>query len=768
MLFTMRVTMLSDWHIGLGQSKGDVDAIVQRDRDGLPYIPGKTLTGILRDSCELAALGLDNGNEKGVWSQWVDFLFGTQPALEEGAIESSPQPAIVSLRSAHFPDSLKNALSVNTKVKDAIAFIKPGISIDNDTGCAKTDFLRFEEMIRKGAILDAKDCQINYPADISDDDKKRVEALLLAGAKLTERIGGKRRRGAGKCKIEFLKVKNDNYLDYLSQTPSSPPVYQEINPPVTFQYPEIKESDWYILPLEITAKSPLIINSRTVGNVVETLDYIPGKYILRNLHRKLGQWLNISQAISEESLVITNATVSSKNQPSRPVPFCLFADKLKGGLDKGNVYNRLVEDNPKDLQLKGIRGGYVGEVTHNHLPIYRKVAINVYTHNTIEDELQRPSSDVGGVYSYSAIAPKTTFRAEIRLKSDLFNHLSNQKKEWWKNLEGSYSIGQSKKDDYGTIKVTIAQQPQLHQGKIQLDNNNLSVWLLSDLLLRDKRLNPTADLNILKETLEKTLGVTLEEKQKIIRQRRTESWQVRWGLSRPSLVGIQAGSCIVYEVTEGELDINQLSQIQMSGIGERRVEGYGQMCFNDPLLTMELSKLTPSVTEVDTSNDNVNVNLIKNNDSSFEYARIIEREAWREAIQQQALDLASDRQTRKQYLGLEIQGEESKPPMTQLGALRSVVSKLQSQNDKQQVTNWIKALESVPNRKEKWVGDSLKLIRSLINDERKIWEYLHLPKDLNITHNAETELKMQLWAEAIRTFIDAMIRAHKRDWEKTQ
>ncbi|WP_342596658.1 RAMP superfamily CRISPR-associated protein [Cyanobacterium aponinum UTEX 3222] len=768
MLFTMRVTMLSDWHIGLGQSKGDVDAIVQRDRDGLPYIPGKTLTGILRDSCELAALGLDNGNEKGVWSQWVDFLFGTQPALEEGAIESSPQPAIVSLRSAHFPDSLKNALSVNTKVKDAIAFIKPGISIDNDTGCAKTDFLRFEEMIRKGAILDAKDCQINYPADISDDDKKRVEALLLAGAKLTERIGGKRRRGAGKCKIEFLKVKNDNYLDYLSQTPSSPPVYQEINPPVTSQYPEIKESDWYILPLEITAKSPLIINSRTVGNVVETLDYIPGKYILRNLHRKLGQWLNISQAISEESLVITNATVSSKNQPSRPVPFCLFADKLKGGLDKGNVYNRLVEDNPKDLQLKGIRGGYVGEVTHNHLPIYRKVAINVYTHNTIEDELQRPSSDVGGVYSYSAIAPKTTFRAEIRLKSDLFNHLNKQKKQWWKNLEGSYSIGQSKKDDYGTIKVTIAQQPQLHQGKIQLDNNTLSVWLLSDLLLRDKRLNPTADLNILKETLEKTLGVTLEEKQKIIRQRRTESWQVRWGLSRPSLVGIQAGSCIVYEVTEGELDINQLSQIQMSGIGERRVEGYGQMCFNDPLLTMELSKLTPSVTEVDTSNDNVNVNLIKNNDSSFEYARIIEREAWREAIQQQALDLASDRQTRKQYLGLEIQGEESKPPMTQLGALRSVVSKLQSQNDKQQVTNWIKALESVPNRKEKWVGDSLKLIRSLINDERKIWEYLHLPKDLNITHSAETELKMQLWAEAIRTFIDAMIRAHKRDWEKTQ
>ncbi|MGI0483505.1 RAMP superfamily CRISPR-associated protein [Geminocystis sp. CENA526] len=767
--------MLSDWHIGLGQSKGDIDSLIQRDSDGLPYIPAKTLTGILRDSCELVALGLDNGNEKGVWSQWVDFLFGSQPALEEGSIEHPPQPAIISLRSAHFPDSLKNALTVKTKLKDSIAFIKPGISIDNDTGCAKPDFLRFEEMIRKGAILDAKDCQINYPADISEDNKKIVknivEALLLAGAKLTERIGGKRRRGAGKCKINFLKLTNDNYLDYLAKTPPSPPDYQEITFSLSSHHPEIKQSDWYILPLEITAKSPIIINSRTIGNVVETLDYIPAKYILRNLHRKLGQWLNVSQAISEESLVITNATVSSHNQPSRPVPFCLSADKLNGGLKKGNVYNCFVETENKEIQLKGIRGGYIGEFTGGCLPANPDVEINVYTHNTIKDELQRPSSDVGGVYSYSAIAPKTTFRAEIRLKSDLFNHLCNQKKEWWKILEGGYSIGQSKKDDYGTIKVTIAQKPQLYQGSIELKNNTLSVWLLSDLLLRDERLNPTADLNIFKETLEKTLGVTLEEKQKIIRQRRTESWQVRWGLSRPSLVGIQAGSCIVYEVTDGELDINKLSQIQMSGIGERRVEGYGQMCFNDPLLTMPLSKLNSSDTEVNNNNNKTNANPIRSSDSAFEYARIIEKEAWREAIQQQALYLASNQEKRKEYLGLTIQkkenNNESKPPMTQLGALRSVVSKLQSQNDKNQVTNWITALESVPNRKEKWVGNSLKLIRSLINDERKIWEYLHLPNDLTITNNGETELKQQLWAEAIRTLIDAMIRAHKRDWEKT-
>ncbi|HBL14417.1 MAG TPA: hypothetical protein DD379_24120, partial [Cyanobacteria bacterium UBA11162] len=56
------IKLESDWHIGSGAGRpGDVDRLVQRDRNGLPYIPGKTLTGIWRDACELVALGLDNG-----------------------------------------------------------------------------------------------------------------------------------------------------------------------------------------------------------------------------------------------------------------------------------------------------------------------------------------------------------------------------------------------------------------------------------------------------------------------------------------------------------------------------------------------------------------------------------------------------------------------------------------------------------------------------------------------------------------------------------
>jgi CRISPR-associated protein Csx10 len=52
--FTITVKMLSDWHIGCGAGRtGDIDSLVQRDQNGFPYIPAKTLTGIWRDACEL-------------------------------------------------------------------------------------------------------------------------------------------------------------------------------------------------------------------------------------------------------------------------------------------------------------------------------------------------------------------------------------------------------------------------------------------------------------------------------------------------------------------------------------------------------------------------------------------------------------------------------------------------------------------------------------------------------------------------------------------
>ncbi len=359
--FTTQITMLSDWHIGTGAGRpGDIDRLVQRDQDGLPYIPAKTLTGIWRDACEVVAWGLDNGGELGAWGQWVKYLFGDQPALEKSAVLGSPQAAALSIRGAYLHQDLKAAIANKspadqTRLKEALTFVKPGISIDPDTGCAKEDFLRFEEMVRAGTVLIA-DCQLDLNSlnGLNDEQQKAACALLVAGSCFIERIGGKRRRGAGHCVVTLQKISPDPWLDWLEQNtqpPNLPPEPDAAAPANWHQYEVDQSSAWIAVPLKITAQSPLIIASRTIGNVVETLDYIPGTHLLRLIVRKLkSTGVDLSGAISHGDLIVTNATLSVEGQRGRPIPYALFGEKLGGGLGKDQkVYNRFAESEPGKL-----------------------------------------------------------------------------------------------------------------------------------------------------------------------------------------------------------------------------------------------------------------------------------------------------------------------------------------------------------------------------------------------------------------------------------
>lgn len=49
--YTLKIDLLSYWHAGSGHgAKADVDAMVLRDSRGFPYLPGRTLKGLLRDA----------------------------------------------------------------------------------------------------------------------------------------------------------------------------------------------------------------------------------------------------------------------------------------------------------------------------------------------------------------------------------------------------------------------------------------------------------------------------------------------------------------------------------------------------------------------------------------------------------------------------------------------------------------------------------------------------------------------------------------------
>ena len=855
--FIATLKLTSDWHIGLGAGRpGEIDRLIQRDAQGLPFVPAKTLTGIWRDACETVAFGLDNGNEQGPWAAWVSYLFGDQPVIVTQAVEHPPRPAALSVRAATFSDRFKAAIAGKQPLIAAMTFIKPGIAIEAATGCAKDDFLRFEEMARSGACLQAK-CTLSLE-ELSQEQKMAAYALLTVSTRLVERLGGKRRRGAGQCDFFIDKKKVvDQWIGWLKKNhqPHKPPAIenpksehsiwnieptskQEGNRP---SIPASPITDWVTVPLQLTALTPLIISSRTLGNVVETLDYIPGSHLLRLVVQRLrSKSVNIGQAIANQELVITHATPEINQQRGLPVPLALFGTKLGGGLqERGRIYNRLVEDEPEQIQLKGERTGYIAfsEDSRASLqPDFSKVDTAVITHNTIEDAQQRPTQAVGGVYSYQAITAGTVFRAELRVSGRLAGQLRRAKPDWQQSLTGAAKIGQSKKDSYGQVKIAVLDSSDSNSGaRLQLakaKNNCLIVWLLSDLLLRDARLRPTTSVQSLTEAISQKLGFALTLREQIqtsaqakttlsmiARRHRVESWQVRWGLPRPSLCGLSAGSCFVFEYSDevnvaSEVVSKKLSELTIKGLGERCAEGFGQIAINPSLLMAELKPEPNTVsTSLDSSlkppseppfseqpDSSTLISLARGDDAS--YAKIIEKAAWREAIHRAAQVIAIDAEKREQHLGFVISlkntetndnnGQTSmgqlfwgSPTMSQVGSLRSVLSQLRlpttsatSPSVPSPVQTWLAHIGH-ERRIERWPAGSPKKLSDILGSRDCIWNILDtglteldLPpfSQLILTKGddtrGDTRLQNELWPEAVNTFINLCIRAHKHDLER--
>lgn len=792
--FRIRLTMESDWHVGSGMGRpGNIDRLIARDADGLPFVPAKTLHGIWRDACERLCRGLDDG-QSGAWSQLVDQLFGSQPALgpsdptgRHGDPTALPLMSAVQVRPARIPSPLRELLArADRRVRQALTFVKPGVKIDRRSGSAQTDFLRFEEMARKGTVLEA-DCHLVVTDQAT---RELASALLIASARLVERLGGKRRRGTGRCRLEILGANPATAVAWLADN-VSPPNWSHDHPSNASpekRYLADKDDPWLCVPLILRLQGPLAVSYRTTGNVVETLDFVPGSYLLPHVTQALsGLGLDVRSALQAGDVCVLPAYPEVDGERGQPVPLAWFASKdMKKPLsdaNRGKVINRLLQAEPADgTQLKQMREGYVS----TRAKTLYKTSITVRTHNTVEDQSQRPSESVGGVYTYEAIAPSdrgmpVVLRSELRLRGTLADHLAQTDANWWKRLSGEVALGRSKKDDYGSALVEVMKPYPFESEASIRDDQLLFVWLVSDTLLRNSRLHPEPTAACLGEELSRRLGVRLKLREyagelmsEFVRIRRLDTWHVGWGLPRPSLVALQAGSCMVFQVVDGTLDPPKLAQVEACGIGERTAEGYGQVRFNHKLLLEPLTHATkaPSTDGIDPGDSKENneennleppqpTELMASNHPAFSFARRIETECWRQEIRRKCLALAADARKRKQHLGWD--SRKDLPPMSQLGGLREQLAMLRTVSDRPQVIGWLDHLATNNRRKDKW--PSISEVKAFIESDSRIWEVIDTGGWPTLTEGAETQLRQELWALAVRTFFDACIRAHKRELE---
>ena len=172
------------WHCGSGLSAGaDVDALVIKDKDNLPYIPGKTLKGLIREAVEELISLRDEW--KNCETLFVGF-FGNSEDKPVGSAEM--KRGVGFFTDAHINvDEAKQITDNNLS-----AFLYKNIAstaIDSNGIAEKGSLRRIEVTIPLTLEADI----LNIPDELKD--------LLIEALSMVKRLGVNRNRGLGRCSL---------------------------------------------------------------------------------------------------------------------------------------------------------------------------------------------------------------------------------------------------------------------------------------------------------------------------------------------------------------------------------------------------------------------------------------------------------------------------------------------------------------------------------------------------------------------------------------
>jgi len=199
--YWLKLTLLSDAALGRGDGvAGLVDAEVQHDAYGLPYLSGKTLKGLLTATCAeiLNALQQAQLSQYADWETSARRLFGSPGSLTAAL-------GLMRVGDARLPDALRQATAYEVErergywqredVLASLTALRRQTAMDPVTGAPKKETLRTVRVILRGISLAAR-------LDFADEKPSPTDlALLAACCKGLRRAGTERNRGRGRLRV---------------------------------------------------------------------------------------------------------------------------------------------------------------------------------------------------------------------------------------------------------------------------------------------------------------------------------------------------------------------------------------------------------------------------------------------------------------------------------------------------------------------------------------------------------------------------------------
>lgn len=206
--YRLAFTLDSDATFGRGDGlAGVVDAEVQHDDNGLPYLGGRALKGLLAEECANILFALENSGKAAHWHGAAYELFGA-PGSE------AQSQSILHVGHAQLPADLRDAVRTGIQLKDltreqvleSLTAIRRQTAVNPITGAPRDETLRAMRVILR---------QTSFEADITfqrDPDPKTLP-LLAACVKALRRAGQGRNRGRGRLTARLLDSAQQDITD---------------------------------------------------------------------------------------------------------------------------------------------------------------------------------------------------------------------------------------------------------------------------------------------------------------------------------------------------------------------------------------------------------------------------------------------------------------------------------------------------------------------------------------------------------------------------
>ncbi len=182
---TYQIKFFNDWHCGSGLAAGaDVDLLVIKDKNNLPFVPGRTIKGLLRE----AATDITHFREED--EKQIDKLFGKRSSTESDELQNG----CLFFSNATLDKKIASVIIENNLSEQLYRSIS-STAIDTD-GIAKDKSLRR--------------MQVTVPCELYGEIKsvpKENLPLIEEALQYIKRLGQNRNRGLGRCDITVTEKK---------------------------------------------------------------------------------------------------------------------------------------------------------------------------------------------------------------------------------------------------------------------------------------------------------------------------------------------------------------------------------------------------------------------------------------------------------------------------------------------------------------------------------------------------------------------------------